>query len=288
MAVESCTALTKHALSLVDLRLDFSSDTVHALSSLAPCTSLVNLELELPYTVDLKAMENDVFNSMIHWLKSCRNLKTLKLSECSSSAAILEPVFMSGAFKLLELSISAKHGIYVMKDNPKFHQALARQPTLQKLSLEGDGENMTVQDIDLFCESLGQLKDLSELNLRGLPDDLDDQAVIRILSALPKLEVFSICGYQPGSPVSTDQILGTLASLPRLRNATFLTLSTFSFEGLLAFVERLGLGNQGLELSVSSAHTSYRLSDEEQLVIQKSLFDKVQGRCVDYVLVFAF
>ncbi|KAI9655023.1 MAG: hypothetical protein M1831_004983 [Alyxoria varia] len=284
VAIETCTALANHALSLTDLRLGFSVDTVHVLSNLAPCTSLVNLELELPYTVDLKATQNDVFNSMIHWLQSCHNLKTLKLSECSSSAAILEPVFMSDACNLRELSISAKHGFYVMKDNPKFHQALGRQTALQKLSLEGDGENMTSQDIDLFCDTLGQLRGLCELNLRGLPDDFDDQSVIRVLSALPELEILSICGYQPGSPISTDQVLEALASLPRLRNATFLTLSTFTFEGLLAFVEKLGPGNQNLELSVSSAHTSYRLSDEEQLVIQKALFEEVQGR-FEYTLI---
>ena len=277
ISTNTSTALTRHAHSLSELKLSFRNDTVDGISSLGECCSLTRLELEFDVPFTLKETHNDTFLAMIEWLGNCKYLKHLTLNECSSAPQILESV-LRGQLSLHELCISGKKTPYNMKDARSFHLALAQQSSLQSLILSGDGDGMDPEDTKSLVFGLSELKQLRHLKLMGVFDDFDDECVINVLSGLPRLEEVYLSGCMPGTPITSDAILDTVAQHPALRSVTLLSLSTFTFEGLMDFVSKLPPKREGFEFSVQSAHTTNLLGEEEIAMIQTMLWDKIGGR----------
>jgi hypothetical protein len=55
-------------------------------------------------------------------------------------------------------------------------------------------------------------------------------------------------------------------------------MTSFSFDGILAYISTLKASNRGLTLSIMSQKAENPLSDYEESVIKQSIRDKVAGK----------
>jgi hypothetical protein len=76
----------------------------------------------------------------------------------------------------------------------------------------------------------------------------------------------------------TDDLWHGMANLHQLRSLNISAVTSFSFEGILAYISILKDTNQGLLLSVMSQKAENPLSDYEETVIRQSIADKVNGK----------
>lgn len=277
ISTETCLALNKHSESLMELNLCFGPDAIPAIVLLKSCTSIEKLQLEIPPSTNLEQAQNDVFLEMIEWLQVCHALRSVILSEVTSAAAIVTPLLLNDNIHIEELYVSAKAGMYSMKDSMAFHQALANKKSLKMLSLSGEGEETTRDDIEALVASLCQLGNLRKLQLRGVADYFSDEAIICIFASLKNLEEVYI-----GSLGTSDEVLDAVAALPKLRSINFMGITSFTSSGLLSLVAQLGSGNAGFEISISNANPETLISEAELLKVRKALFEKVSGR-LEYI-----
>lgn len=273
IAAESFLALSSHADSLKELKLHVNSDTLPHLGLLKGCNNLELFELEdANGNVDLEKMQNDVFLDMVVWLRDCHKLRTLSFAKFHSAAALLGQVLFNDKIHLEHLHLDS----YVVKDQKTFHLALANQTTLTRLSLRGNSDLITYEDRSTFVESICQLKELRDLKLVFVSDDLDlltDVEIAKLVRNLPDLEALFFTGYGV-----TDGVLDEISNLRALRSITFSAVTAFSVGGLLDFVNDLGPGNRGLQIYIDNADPDSGLTDEEQELVRTALWTKVGGR----------
>ncbi|MCJ1267316.1 hypothetical protein MMC22_007201 [Lobaria immixta] len=263
-------ALSGHGESLVNLNLNFiSMGTLPTLSLLKGCTNLVSLSLAgIGYDdTDLEESYKYAYLEIINWLKECKKLRILAFSKLFSAPSLMAPILLEESIHLTSLEYES----YDFPDSKKFHQALANQTSLQSLWLKGDTDEGDVSDT--LVESLSNLVNLTDLRLREVSDTFSDRHILQLANSLPKLEVWSTSGYG-----LTDAILGAVASLRSLRRLDIGALTSFTADGILGFVERLGPGNKGLILAVMNADMDSELSGPEQELIQERIARKVEGR----------
>lgn len=280
MRAESFLALSHHAESLTTLKMNLQTESMQYLGLLKNCTALETLQLEDAGRVtDLEKTQNDVFSEVVQWLRNCTKLRSLSISKFASAANLVVPLLLEESIRLRSLEISN----YVVKDNRSFHQALSCHEDLRSLFLAGDAEGMFRDDADIMLDSLCSLKNLRELELRGVSDYLNEDHITTLAANLTQLEDLYITGNQV-----TDRVLPRVAGLKSLKSITFGAMSLFSLEGLLEFIDGLGPGNSGIEVYVAMAEPQttnhYRpLSEDEQSLIRDQLASKVDGR-FEYVL----
>jgi len=263
------------------MKLNFGLQAVSALACLQNCTSIEKLSLQIPGSVNLYETERDVHEQTILWLSNCKHLREINLHDFKSGPALLIPLLLNDTIKLEDLSVDGTTGLYVAKDNQKFHLALANQPHLRVLCLKGDsGDFMTEEDTLVLVRSISQLRNITKLELRGVSDWFDEDAIICLLSSLSKLEEVYIGSYGVG-----DAVLDTIASLKHLRMIAFSGLTNFSCHGLYGFVQGLEAGhNIGLQFSLFNVDPSNNaLTDEDLAWVRTAFHDKVGGK-LDYVL----
>jgi hypothetical protein len=64
-----------------------------------------------------------------------------------------------------------------------------------------------------------------------------------------------------------------------LRALNIHALSSFSYDGILAYISTLNLDtNQGLTLSIMNQSSESRLDERQEAIIQKTIVTKVDGR----------
>jgi len=277
VSTETCLALNRHGKSLKELSINFGSHAVQALTLLEDCTSIEKLSLEISPDYDITAFRRDILPNITAWLSECKSLRRVNLTEFEAAPSILLPLLLDDTVELDELWLAGRTSYYVVKDNRDFHRALRYKRSLKALCLVGDGENVTRDDIDTLVDSVVQLPDLRTLQLRGVADFLGEDAVIRLLSALPLLEDVHVGGYG-----FSDRVLDTVATLQHLRTISFFAVTSFTCDGLLQFVDKLGAGNEGLQLLVYMADANHPVTEEEQATVRDALYRKVGGR-LDYV-----
>ncbi|KAL0264198.1 hypothetical protein SLS55_000144 [Diplodia seriata] len=271
-------SLSSHGESLKNLKMALRPSTIPHLGLLKTCTALESLELEYSNSrenpLDLEATQHDVFVEVQQWLCECKSLSNLQFSGIFSALKLVTPVLLQHDIKLSHLSVDC----YEAHNAGEFHRALTHQTTLQWLQLTADSDAMLRDDIDVVVETLTRLEQLRHIKLIGVSDFFNDEHIIALARSLPHLDDVYFTGLQVG-----DAILPELANLKDLRRLEVASISTFTFEGLLDFAERLGPGNQGIEFRVEAAAPESKLSDEELQVINQKLTSKVDGK-LEWVL----
>ncbi|KAA6412831.1 MAG: hypothetical protein FRX48_03824 [Lasallia pustulata] len=271
IGAESFLALNCHRESLTELKMNnLKPEVLPALSMLKGCTALTTLVLtDATGTTDLEKTQHDVFLEIIGWLRECKRLESVTFVKFLSAPAILTPLLLENDIHLTKLEVEG----YSMKDSRDFHQALAHQRSLERVWLKGDGEEVERDDLDVLVEALSKLHHLKDLRLRDVSDYCRDEHIRQLVRNLPELEEFYTSGYG-----ITDTIWNDVASLKCLRKLDLNAMTSFTLNGILEFISKLGPGNKGLLLAVMMADADSNLTDEEQTLIRETLAAKVEGR----------
>jgi hypothetical protein len=131
----------------------------------------------------------------------------------------------------------------------------------------------TRDDIDTLVSSVAQLTNLKVLNLASTSDFFRTLDILNLVPPLMNLEEISFSGYDV-----TDDIWHILAGLSNLRVLNIHAFTSFSFEGILAYVAALQETNHGLQLSVMNQSVEHPLSEQEQEIIREAIAAKVSGK----------
>lgn len=270
---ESFRALSRGGESLTKLKLNMlKSDAIIKISLLNGCTNLVSLVLagKGMVNVDLEISHPDVFLETVAWLKGCKNLRNLSFDDIFFAPALMARILSEESIRLTSLRCT---GAVIMQDTEEFHKVLAKQTTLKSLNLQPTAD--VPQDPDLQVESVAKLVNLKNLHLGGESDFFFDRHIAQLASSLPNLEVWSMTGSR-----LTDAIWGKVASLSSLRRLELDFLSSFTVEGILDFIKKLGPGNKGLVLSTINTHLDFFAPTlvEHQELIKQRIAQKVGGR----------
>lgn len=156
--------------------------------------------------------------------------------------------------------------------NKKLLRALANQTSLQSLSLETTVKG-SPRRAEILVTSLSKLVNLKDLRVNEELSIFTDLQIMRLARSLPKLEVWSTSG-----DALTDDIWSAVASLRSLRRLVFYSVTHFTPDGILNFVEKLGPGNKGLVLDVGSSE--FNFSRKKQKLIQEKFTEKIGGEWV--------
>jgi hypothetical protein len=279
---ETLLALNHHSQSLRVLKLDgLRSDAIKHLSLLEGCIALESLDLQdAEGLINLEATENDIFLEVVAWLGKCERLRDLHLKNFVSGPAILTQVCLRDNIKLRELEVEG----YTLAGSKDFHAALAHQTSLESLKLKADSEDAFRDDIDTLVSAICELKNLKDLNLLYTSEYFRTPEIMLLAANLKNLEELWFGGSPNYGYNVTDDVWKALSPLP-LRSLNIHALSSFSFDGILAFIDSLREDiNQGLLLSIMNQDADYGLTEQEQVIIRESIIAKVDGQ-FDYVLV---
>lgn len=219
--------------------------------------------------IDLEATENDIYLEVVDWLRSCDQLRDLSFKKIVSAPAILTQLCLNHNTRLRTLEVVG----YAMTGNQDFHKALSHQTTLESLVLTADPEGAFRDEIDTLVSSVCLLTKLTDLNLVKTSDYFKTPEIRRIATSLKGLETFTFSGYDVN-----DDVWYAISGLHNLRALDFQAVTSFSVNGILSYISTLRPTNQGLNLLVSSQNGDYDLSDNDKLMIQESIMEKVDGR----------
>lgn len=274
----SFEALGRHkTLQQLDLG-NLNQEAMQNLNSLKACTEIHTLKLDDNLgTVQLEALNNDIFLEVVEWLSSCQKLRDLSLKKFFDGPALLSRVLYSPNVKLTRLSLE---GYTVRHTNAQlFHSALAEQRSLESVWLKGNGEDTTPDDLHIMVEGLCNLTNLRELVLKDVSDEFEEEHIVALALSLPLLEEF----WTSGGEVSAD-ILPPLANLKMLQNLTLYAMTQFTSDAIIDFLTSLDPDTQrGFNLSLMAADPESDLSDAEQDVIREYMRMTLDGR-FDFVL----
>ncbi|KAF4624701.1 hypothetical protein G7Y89_g13467 [Cudoniella acicularis] len=273
---ETILALNNHAKSLKSLKLDgLRSDAIKNLNLLQGCTALESLVIvDGDRHVDLESTENDVFLEVVDWLGHCNRLFELQFVGVLSSPSILTHLCLRNNIRLRKLVV---HG-YTLVGNRDFHRAISHQTSLESLDLKADAEGAFRDDIDTLIESIIKLPKLKDLTLVSTSDYFRSSEIIKLASHLHTLEEISFSGYDVN-----DDIWHAMAGLHHLKILNVLAVTSFSCDGILAFISTLGDGNKDLQLAVMAQNPLNDISVGDQAAISKALTEKTGGK-FDYYL----
>ncbi|QSZ35821.1 hypothetical protein DSL72_006943 [Monilinia vaccinii-corymbosi] len=267
------SALNHHSESLKSLKLQsLNAEAIMNLNILQSCTALETLDLEdSQHTVDLEATENDVFLEIIEWLGCCEKLRELVLNKIISAPAILKQVCLRNKIRLRRLVVAGP----ALVSDTEFHRAISHQTDLEILELRGGSDEVfrVRDDIDNLLTSICQLTKLKELTIMESFEYFSSNEIKRLAISLPLLEKFHFSGYGIG-----DEILPYLSNLYNLRDVSIAAISSFTLDGLLAYVSTLRDTNQGLVFSVMSQNPDQDLALLEQQLIREGMIAKVDGK----------
>ncbi|KAH8683365.1 hypothetical protein BGZ60DRAFT_368488 [Tricladium varicosporioides] len=270
----SLLALCHHSSSLKKLEFNgLKSSAIMNLNLLQACTALESLDIVgADKSVDLEATENDVFLEVVEWLGSCEHLFKLRIAGILNSPSILTQVCLCNGVHLRHLKVHD----YPMVGNQDFHRALSHQTTLEELDLKADPEGDFRDDIDTLIESISRLPKLKDLRLLGTSDYFRSSDIIK-LAYIGTLEKLCFGGYDVG-----DDIWHAVARLHNLKGLQIQAMTSFTSDGILAFISSLGQGNRGLELTIDAQNQLHDLKMSEQAKIRTALINKVgpEGRFV--------
>lgn len=267
------SSLSHHSGSLKSLRLQsLNAEAIKNLNILQSCTALEILDLEdRQHTVDLEATENDVFLEIIEWLSRCEKLRELVLNRIVCAPAILKQVCLRNNIRLQRLVVTDP----ALVSDTEFHRAISHQTELEILELRGGSDEVfrSRDDIDNLLASICQLIKLKELTIMESFEYFSSKEINRLAKSLPLLEKFHFSGYGIG-----DEILPYLSTLHNLRDVSIAAISSFTLDGLLAYISTLQETNRGLVLSVMSQNSDQDLAPLEQRLIREGMLTKVDGK----------
>ena len=272
---ETCLAFSRHSKSLTNLALALPDKGINGLGLLQSCTNIEKLKLtDIHPPHNIKETMQDTFLDVVNWLKNCKRLRSIDLTNFVSAPDILTEFLEENEDQLEELQISGRDdSMYILRDYDRFHLSIGKQGNLRSLFLKAEPEPLNPPARDLLVAQICKLKSLRDLNLTNTSAWFQDQNVIALARHLPLLEEFIITGWSLG-----DASLDQLSSLHGLKNVSISGSSSCTLNGLLHFISNLGPSNQGLSLSIDFADFVSALTSEEQDIVRDALMDKVQGR----------
>lgn len=275
IGTETCLALNAHGKSLKALRLHLVDEGLLASRYLQGCTGLETVAIDYAGPPqDLKATQNDVYLELVEWLKSCTALRDISLSNMQSAPDLLTPVLLNQDIMLTKLQINAKEGsMYIVKDHHDFHESLGQKNSLRELLLRADPESMARDDLEVLMNTFCSLTNLRTLNLTRISDFFNDEHIKLLARNLPELEDLYVGGFG-----ITDAIWDDLSLLRTVKNLTFSGLTSFTADGLLEFIGKLGEGNRGMLLAIDNADMDSAISPEGQELVRDTLAEAVEGR----------
>jgi hypothetical protein len=270
----SLTAMNHHASTLNSMRLSGLDDkAVISLGCLKGCTALRKLELEASMpSAHLEDWENDAFLQIVAWLSNCRELKELTLENFYDGPSILAQALATRNFSLTTLSLKKYVASY--KRSAAFHAALAQQPSLQRVFLNGDGEDTTYEELQVLVDALSRLPRLQVLALNQMSDNFTDNHISALAENLPSLETFYPSGF-----AITDKVFNSLAGLKHLQDMQFFGVTHFTAKGIADFITSLDPEtNKGLILRSWAVDEDHALSEDEQAFLQELISTRLDGR----------
>lgn len=132
---------------------------------------------------------------------------------------------------------------------------------------------MSRDDLEVLTDTLCSLTNLEKLKLVRISDYFSDEHISMIARSLPALDDLSIGGYG-----ISDAVWSSIGTLKQLKTMNFLGITNFTSDGIMDFIDQLGVGNQDLTLSVDNAEPEKALSQEEQDLLREVIAAKVDGR----------
>ena len=274
--LQCCLAISRHSSALTELRLNMLPAVIPHLGLLKGLTALETLALsDDRKTVDLEAEQNDVFLELIEWLKSCKNLRTLRLGLYNCGAAVATPVLVQDDIRLRHLEVLD----YATRDHRSFHLSLSNQRQLEHLILDSDVIE-SFDEIQALLASLCQLRQLRVLRLIGVSSLFGEDDIKVLSDNLQMLEEFYTAGL-----FLDDTALESVSQLRNLKVMTFLGTTRFTFQGLFEFAKLLREpGHQNFLLAVDNADPDASLSEEEQAYMRAAFAEQCGGK-LEYTLV---
>ena len=187
---------------------------------------------------------------------------------------LMTPVLQNKNVTLEELTITAdEESMYTVKDHHDFHSALSQQPSLRDLHLCADPEPVTRDDNETLMDAFCSLSALRDLKLVRISDYFSDEHISLLGTHLQHLESLYISGYG-----ISDNVFPSITLLRNLKALTFSGITNFTSGGIADYIEQLGPGNSGLNMSVDRADPDSALSQEEQDLLSDLIQVKVDGR----------
>jgi hypothetical protein len=270
----SLTAMNHHANTLTSLKLwGLNEESVKSLGCLKECTALQKLDLEafMP-SARLEDLENDTFLEIISWLQNCRELKDLALENFYDGPSILAHALVTQNFRLTNLSLK-KYVAYGEKA-AAFHSAISEQYNLQRVYLNGEGEDTTYEELQILVDALSRLSSLQVLTLNQMSDNFTDHHISSLANSLSGLEAFHPSGF-----AITDSVFQSLARLRGLKDMQFFGVTQFTAAGIAEFISSLDAEtNKGLGLGLLAVDTDYALSEDEQAFLRELISTRLDGK----------
>lgn len=267
----------KHAESLQEFSIHVSISATSAFSLISGCTSLRSI------TLDFDSSLTGNIEDIGTWIANCHLLTHLRLKYASKLQNILGPSLDVPEIRLRELSINR----CVLSD-AALYQSLSTQIDLEILELTpSNDETVLVSDpaYETLIDSICSMKQLHTLVLRCM--QVEEKHLEKLVKELPCLENLSWT-----AEMTYDDSLAILQNASCLKSITTYGVSQFSFEALMNFVKAMalegsrptdtrGLSNPhwGFKLYVLAQYgiRQLKLSEEEQLILRKTLWDSLEG-----------
>jgi hypothetical protein len=271
---QSFTAMNHHASTLLSLKLwGLTDEALKSLGCLKECTALQKLDLEASMaSVRLEENENDAFLEIISWLTKCHDLKELAIEGCYDAPSILAQALSTRNFALTSLSL--KRYLASGEKAAAFHATIAEQPSLLWVSLNGDGDGTTYEELQILVDALGRLSRLQTLALNQMSDNFTDHHIISLAENLPNLETF----YPSGFGI-TDFVFQPLAQLKNLKDMQFLGITQFTPAGIAEFISNLDPDtNKGLVLNLWAVDVDAALSEDGEAFLRELISTRLDGK----------
>lgn len=258
--------LMQHSRSLRFLDLSSLQNTcLSVLDTLSRCQYLESLSIEAstPAPPSTWAVSGeDPLPKVATWLKECKTLKRLVISNLSGASKLLSDIMDSPDLRLTDLQLS------LIDDEEAFYTALGNQTALENLSLRSSAEivdpNRARHDkfIDSICQCT-RLKDLDIMQKVGGIDQvqLTFEDLVLIKESLPQLEDLSFDG-----EYLTDALFEPLAQMQRLKSVSINGSSIFTFAGIKSFIEALRTSgaHKGFRLYIMNQYGEAEISERHQ------------------------
>ncbi|KAI0996354.1 hypothetical protein K3495_g11826 [Podosphaera aphanis] len=281
MKDQALLSLNHHADSLRKLNFcRLNVDAYKKLHLLRPCKNISSLQIsfvygEADYYFELKKEDSNLFQAVMNWICSCRNLRELSVGSGNDGMAIVTEVCSKDWIQLQKLEI-LKVDMSVPY-NKHFFRALSLQTTLEHLHLlvknvDYEEEDPREEGIICFRASLCCLTNLKYLDISPEFGFYYMETILILASHLLKLEEFIFTCHD-----TNDRLWPLMTNLRNLRVLTINGISYFTFGGILTYIDSLQHSNKGLELSVMAQEEDKPIAEQEISIISQSIRAKVGG-----------
>ncbi|KAI0455266.1 hypothetical protein F5B21DRAFT_472557 [Xylaria acuta] len=272
------TALNTHAESLRVLHLrSLQQSAVKSLHLLSECTALESLVIEMEVTDRrwLDALSQGELAQVAKWISSCKALRELNLSHLRDALLILNQVLRAPEIHLERLIIQDYWSVSKETTRATWG-ALGQQDRLELLTIAAQDnllDGLVLSYHPELVDSICRLSKLTNLNLMQAWVSYAD--ICRIATALPCLEKLSF-----GGELVDEEVLEHLSRLPRLVALSINALTTFEFDSLMSFAQRLDrVTNRGINVDLlNQVFEVVKLTEEEETTLNQYFADNLNGR----------